>query len=197
MTGKVCLLLLVSLAYLDSHAQEKQTKTKKVQQIDSASNPGFKKLSGVRQSRAQNPVISSAESSKPRTSAPARKENMEAFAGSVEEKSTEKRVLFNYNKLSQEVRQRIDANKSSGRPEMDGICRRFNIQMAGILTTADISSKLGKVLTARGINKVGFLSPGNLYILADPALSSEEIKELCSSTNLDFDFLKEEFCLIP
>ncbi|MCY7360763.1 MAG: hypothetical protein LH629_01640 [Ignavibacteria bacterium] len=104
-------------------------------------------------------------------------------------------VLFDYNRMPNDVQKKIDANKASGKPLLEGIEKGFRVE----IKSCDTESKSKDILSFLIEDKsaVGFdlISPGVLNIYVSPSIDIDQFDDKMVSNGVEYKFLYEYFFL--
>ena len=187
-------LLFLCKSFAQNTSASSTEKEKKVKPKKTA-NPSFRSVPGGRVIQApprNQPTPAITPVNPPANTV----SSLQSFAGTTPAKIQEPAIQFNYQELSTAVRHRIDANKTAGRKQWDGIGKRYDIETVSIQSLSDFENRLSSLHSLSGMVRRDFVSPGKISIVLKPEVSSEKLKEALSSLQLSFDFLKEEFILI-
>lgn len=103
--------------------------------------------------------------------------------------------LFNYSNLPLEVKRKVDRNKQTGRPVLEGIEKAYSIKMPTLQTDVLVMRKLSFLKKDNRVIQYKLLQPGVVEITIDPDMKSEELKALLAGSNIPFDFMNEYFQL--
>ncbi|HNP54815.1 MAG TPA: hypothetical protein PKK69_09350, partial [Ferruginibacter sp.] len=86
--------------------------------------------------------------------------------------------LFNYGNLPLDVKTKVDRNKQTGRPALDGIEKAYSIKMPDLQTDVLVVRKLAFLKKETRVLHYKLLQPGIVEIAIDPDMKSEDLKAL-------------------
>lgn len=102
---------------------------------------------------------------------------------------------YNYEQLSLDVRDKINANKSTGKFIGEGILKIYLVELKGCKNENECLNKLNFLEEHAGV--LHKISKGNglVNLVVDLSLKSEELKEMMLQEGIVFNFINESFIL--
>jgi len=177
----MCAMLVASA---NAGAQSSSEKEKAVSAAPS--NTDFKKQTRVTQKGSTRSGLQSDSVAAPVTESNTAAENINA---------TQVARPFDYSRMPDDVRLKMDANKAAGKELLDGVLKAFTVQIAACQTKHDADQTLRGLTTAPDVVRAEFVSPGLVRIVVRSSFDSVALKDLMLLEKIGFNFINEYYLL--
>lgn len=103
--------------------------------------------------------------------------------------------LFDYSKMPQDVRKKIDKNKLDKKFALSGIAKAYVVRITNCNSLKTMQKKLYFLNTEHGYIRSEFIAAGTVKIIVSTSFNSVYLKEKLKTANIDFSF-EDEIYLI-
>lgn len=104
--------------------------------------------------------------------------------------------LKDYESMSIEVRNKINANKINSKKLSEGILKSYTVNVKSCISIETTRKTFTFLESKSGIVETKFISKGIIQIVVIPEYDSESLKEALSSNEISFKFLSENYFLL-
>ncbi len=104
-------------------------------------------------------------------------------------------ILYDFNTMTDEVKQKISYNKYNNLPITEGIIKSYNIRLNSIANKSDFESFLSLLKKIKGYVNAEYVKDQLVILYIQPEYSSIELKEFFEKENIRVDFLDEKYLI--
>ena len=104
-------------------------------------------------------------------------------------------INIDFNRLPEEVQQKINSNKLTGHYLLEGIHKEFKIEVKTVQKADDLKNISEIVSTVTGYKNCEFISSGFIYLIVEPEIDTENFETALINSGIKSNFLSEIYML--
>ena len=102
---------------------------------------------------------------------------------------------IDFNRLSDDVKQKVNQNKLAGVSLFDGVSRCFTLDVSNVNTNSDIDNKLSFLKSVSNFKNINYLFGNRIEIIASIDTEATLFKELFLTNNITANFIDQKFVI--